>query len=51
MAELEGRIKREELRSNNRARGMRDIEHVANEGMERFGESDIEGKAAVGSGE
>ena len=25
---------------------MSDIEHVANEGMERFGESDIEGKAA-----
>jgi len=28
-----------------------DIEHVASEGMERFGKSDIEGKAAMGSGE
>jgi hypothetical protein len=29
----------------------RATEHVASEGMELFGESDIEGKAAVGSGE
>ena len=35
----------------NGASGMSDIEHVASAGMERLGESDIEGKAAVGSGE
>jgi hypothetical protein len=37
--------------SFNGAEGFSDIEHVAIEGMERLGESDIEGKAAVGSGE
>jgi hypothetical protein len=31
--------------------GVSDIEHLASEGMELFGESDIEGKAAMGSGE
>ena len=35
----------------NGASGMSDIEHAASEGMERFGKSDIEGKAAVDSGE
>ena len=31
--------------------GMSDIEHGASEGMGAFGESDTEGKAAMGSGE
>jgi hypothetical protein len=35
----------------NGADGISDIEHVASEGMERFGERDIEGKAAMGRGE
>ncbi len=30
---------------------MSDIEHVASEGNGAFGERDIEGKAAMGSGE
>jgi hypothetical protein len=35
----------------NGADGIGDIEHVAIKGMERLGKSDIEGKAALGSGE
>ena len=45
------REKAEKALGANGADGIINIEHVASEGMERFGESDIEGKAAMGSGE
>jgi hypothetical protein len=45
------RYDRKKVRSKNGADGKRDIEHVVIEGMELFGQSDIEGKAAMGSGE
>src|SRR5882672_9137146 len=45
------REKAEKALGANGADGISNIEHVASEGMERFGESDIEGKAAMGSGE
>jgi len=45
------REKAEKALGANGADGIINIEHVASEGMERFGKSDIEGKAAMGSGE
>jgi len=56
ISDVEGKIARvatNELgneRVSMELKGISDIEHVRS-GMERLGESDIEGKAAVGSGE
>jgi len=44
-------IVKEKPRRKNGVSGRSDIEHVAIEGMELLGGSDIEGKAAMGSGE